>query len=804
MKFPLSWLRDHLDTDASTDRIAEALTQVGLEVEGVRDRAAELAAYRIAHVISAEKHPNADKLRVCMVDDGSGAPIQVVCGAPNARTGLKSVFAPPGTYVPAKDITLSVGVIRGVESRGMLCSAFELELSEDHDGIIELPDDAPVGQPFAVWAGLDDPVIEISVTPNRADALGLAGIARDLAAAGLGKVKTPAIAPVAGAGANPVGVRIDLDDAALCPAFALRLVRGVKNGPSPDWLQKRLREIGLRPINALVDITNYMTFDRGRPLHVFDAGKVKGDLVIRRARDGEELLALDGKTYKLDAGMVVIADDNGVESLAGVMGGEHSGVSDATTDVLIESALWDTLNIARTGRKLGLISDARFRFERGVDPAFTLPGMEMATQLVLDLCGGAASDVTLAGAIPDTARVIDFPFSEVQRLTGLNLPRDEMRAILVALGFAVAGEGDVIQVTPPSWRADVEGKADLVEEIVRIAGIDRVESTPLPRPGGLTIGVLTPLQRRTRTARRLLASRGLVEAVTYSFISEQEAVAFGGGKPELKLANPIAADMSDMRPSLAPGLLAAAQRNADRGFPDVALFEVGQTFASDAPEGQSMVAAGVRRGTAGIAGAGRSWEGDAKPVSVFDVKADVFALLTALGVSTAGAQIVAGGPAWLHPGRSATLQFGPKAVIGWFGELHPATLKALDVKGPLAAFEINLSALPPAKAKATRARPKLALADLQPLRRDFAFVVDAGVAAGDLVKAVAGAERNLIVDVSVFDIYEGERVGPGKKSVALSVTLQPKDRTLTDADIEDVSAKIVAAAAKRAGAILRT
>lgn len=804
MKFPLSWLREHLDTDASTDRIAEALTQVGLEVEGVRDRGAELAPYKIAHIISAEKHPNADKLRVCMVDDGSGAPLQVVCGAPNARAGLKSVFAPPGAYVPAKDITLAVGVIRGVESRGMLCSAFELELSEDHDGIMELPDDAPVGAAYAPWAGLDDAIIEVSVTPNRADALGIAGIARDIAAAGLGTVKTPAIAAVAGNGANPVGVRLELDEAALCPAFALRLVRGVKNGPSPAWLQKRLRDIGLRPINALVDITNYMTFDRARPLHVFDAGAVKGDLVVRRATDGEELLALDGKTYALDASMVVIADDNGVESLAGVMGGEASGVSEATTDVLIESALWDTLNIARTGRKLGLLSDARFRFERGVDPAFTLPGMEMATRLVLELCGGEASDVTLAGAVPDTTRAIDFPFSEVQRLTGLVLEPAEMRAILTALGFVVSGDGATVQVTPPSWRADVEGKADLVEEIVRIAGIDRVQSTPLPRPEALSIGVLTPLQRRSRTARRLLATRGLVEAVTYSFITEKEALVFGGGKPELKLANPIAADMSDMRPSLVPGLLAAAQRNADRGFPDVALFEVGQTFANDTPEGQSTTAAGVRRGTAGISGAGRTWEGDAKPVSVFDVKADVFALLTALGVSTAGAQIVAGGPAWLHPGRSATLQFGPKAVIGWFGELHPATLKALDIKGPLAAFEINLSALPAPKAKATRARAKLALSDLQPLSRDFAFVVDAKIAAGELAKTVASAERNLIADVTVFDVYEGDKVEAGKKSIALSVTLQPKDRTLTDADIEEVSAKIVAAAAKKAGAILRT
>ncbi|GGC93653.1 phenylalanine--tRNA ligase subunit beta [Chelatococcus reniformis] len=806
MKFTLSWLRDHLDTSASVETIADTLTRIGLEVEGIRDPAAELAAYRVARVISAEQHPNADRLRVCMVDDGSGTPIQVVCGAPNARAGMTSVFAPPGTYIPAKDLTLAVGTIRGVESRGMLCSAFELGLSDDHDGIIDLPADAPVGQPYAAWAGLDDPVIEIAVTPNRADALGVFGIARDLAAAGLGTLKTAAIKPVPGQAPCPVGVTLpEGDDRRLCPAFALRLVRGVRNGPSPQWLQRRLADIGLRPINALVDITNYLTFDHARPLHVFDAAKVAGNLTVRRARDGEELLALDGRTYRLDPGVVVIADDDGVESLAGVMGGEHSGVSEATTDVLIEAALWDPLNIAQTGRRLGISTDARYRFERGVDPAMTLPGLELATRLVLDLCGGTPSDVVLAGEVTPPRREIAFPWSEVERLTSLSVPQADMEGILASLGFAVNGSSDGATVVPPSWRADVEGKADLVEEIVRIAGIDRVPSTPLPRLNeGVPKPVLTLLQRRTRAAKRLLAARGLVEAVTYSFIPEDEAKLFGGGTATLKLVNPIAADMSDMRPSLLPGLLKAAQRNADRGYADTALFEVGQIFASDEPGGQSISATAVRRGTARPAGTGRHWEGGGEPVSIFDAKADAFALLTALGVSTAGVQIVPGGPAWYHPGRSARLQFGPKTVIGAFGELHPSTLKALGAKGPIVACEIVLDLLPAPKARPTKVKAKLVLSDLQPVTRDFAFVVDSTVAAGDILRAVAGTDRALVADTTVFDVYEGPHVGDGRKSIAVSVRLQPTERTLTDADIEAVSTRIVEAVAKRTGATLRT
>ncbi|MFC1460109.1 phenylalanine--tRNA ligase subunit beta [Microvirga arabica] len=806
MKFTLSWLKDHLDTSASLDEIVETLTRIGLEVEGVEDKAKALAPYKVAYVISAVQHPNADRLRVCMVDTGEGDPIQVVCGAPNARTGMKSVFAPPGTYIPGKNITLGVGTIRGVESKGMLCSGSELEISDDHDGIIDLPEDAPVGQAYASYARLDDPVIEINLTPNRPDCTSIHGIARDLAAASLGTLKGDAVAPVQGKGVCPVSVTLDFsdEDAKLCPAFALRLVRGVKNGPSPEWMQRRLLAIGLRPINALVDITNYITFDRGRPLHVFDLKKVKGNLTVRRAKEGEEVLALDTRTYKLDPSIVVIADDNGVESIGGIMGGEHSGSDEGTTDVLIESALWDPLNIAQTGRKLGIITDARYRFERGVDPAFTVPGLDLATQMVIDLCGGEASEAVIAGKVPEATRVIDFPYSEVPRLSGLDVKPSESEDILKKLGFQVQGAGERVSVTAPSWRPDIEGKADLVEEVIRIAGVDHIEPKPLPRLEDVVAKpILTLIQKRTRLARRTLAVRGLVEAVTWSFIAKDEAELFGGGDARLALANPIAAELSDMRPSLLPGLLKAAQRNADRGFSDVALFEVGQTFASDEPEGQSIKAAAVRRGTARAEGVGRHWDGGAQSVDAFDAKADVLALLAALGIPSGGLQIVAGGPAWFHPGRSGTLQFGPKNVVGAFGEVHPKALKALDLKGPLVAFELNLDALPPPKAKPTKMKPKLTLPDFQPLTRDFAFVVGRDVAAGDIVKAAQGAERQLIVGVDVFDIYEGTGIDPDKKSVAIAVTLQPTEKTLTDVEIEAVSAKIVGEVSKKTGAVLR-
>ncbi|MGD0150213.1 MAG: phenylalanine--tRNA ligase subunit beta [Xanthobacteraceae bacterium] len=853
MKFTLAWLKEHLDTDRALGEITDKLTMIGLEVERVEDMGKQLAPFTIARVVEAKQHPNADRLRVCMVDTGSGDPVQVVCGAPNARTGMKGVFVPPGAYIPGKDITLQVGTIRGVESRGMLVSEFELKISDDHEGIIDLPDDAPVGASYAQYAGLDDPVIEINLTPNRPDCAGVHGIARDLAAADMGKFKDAAVKPVKGEFRCPVAVKIETPE--LCPAFALRLVRGVKNGPSPAWLQKRLTAIGLRPINALVDITNFITYDRGRPLHVFDAAKVRGNLTVRRAKNGETLLALDGKTYTLDDSVCVIADQDGVESLSGIMGGETTGCSETTTDVLIESALWNEINIAQTGRKLGINSDARYRFERGVDPAFMLPGLEMATRMVLDLCGGTPSEryvalgslrplqeielplihikrriswrerlrtlfspvlksreaqitqkqptANFAGSLELTERVIDFPLSELERLSGLTIPLRDVRRILDRLGFTVAGQSERVKIAVPSWRPDVEGKADIVEEVVRIFGVDLVPSTPFDRGAAPRKPVLTAIQLRVRKAKRALAARNLVEAVTWSFISKALAELFGGGKPELALANPIAADLSDMRPSLIPGLIAAAQKNTDRSFPDAGLFEVGQIFRGDAPADQLTAATGVRRALAKPSGIGRHWSKHDGEVDAFDAKADALTVLTAAGAPAQALQIVPGGPPWFHPGRCGTIQIGPQNVLGYFGELHPSALEKLDAEGPLVGFEVILERIPEPKAKATRAKPALDLSPFQPVERDFAFVVERSVKAADIVRAAQSADRKLIAGVTVFDVYEGKGIEPGKKSIAIAVTIQPRDKTMTDAEIEALAAKIVAEVGKRSGGVLR-
>ena len=805
MKFSLSWLKEHLAGDADLVLVTETLTRVGLEVEHVEDKAGELSQFVVGHVLEANRHPNADKLQVCRVDVGRAEPLQVVCGAPNARAGLKVVFAAPGTVIPTSGVKLGASEIRGVPSAGMLCSARELGLSEEHDGILELPADAPVGKPFAATIGLDDPVIEIAVTPNRPDCLGVHGVARDLAAAEIGTLVDVGMKPVRGTYPCPVKVGFDFGDTApLSPFFALRMIRGVRNGPSPVWLQRKLKSIGQKPINALVDVTNYLTFDRGRPLHVFDAAKVAGDLVVRRGHAGESFVALDGKTYALDDACCVIADDSGVESLAGIMGGASTGCGAETVDVLVESALWDPLAIARTGRALNIHSDARHRFERGVDPAYTIPGLELATQLIIDICGGEASEIVTAGEVPERDLIIDFPVAEVRRLTGLQLANAEIKAPLSLLGFWVSGHGDTLKVAVPSWRPDVEGKADIVEEVVRIVGLDRVEATPLPQAANLAAARLSPVQRRARSARRTLAARGLVEAVTWSFVSRAQAESFGGGKAELALANPIASDLSDMRPSLLPALIAAAQRNADRGSGDVALFEVGQTFLGDRPEDQRMSAAGVRRGTAKARGAGRHWGEASLVVDAFDAKGDALAALAALGVNVANLQIAQGSaPAWFHPGRSAALQLGPKVVLGAFGELHPRTLKALGVDGPLVGFELSLDALPAPKAKPTRAKPPFEGSALQPLSRDFAFLVDRDTPAAELLKAAQAADRKLVTRVDLFDRYEGPGVPEGKVSLALAVTLQPRDKTLTDAEIEDLAGRIVAQVQKATGAILR-
>ncbi|CDN50580.1 phenylalanine--tRNA ligase subunit beta [Neorhizobium galegae] len=806
MKFTLSWLKDHLETDATLNEICDRLTAIGLEVEDVDDKAA-YKPFVIAKVLSAEKHPSADRLKVLMVDAGDGKPVQVVCGAPNARAGMIGAFAKPGTYVPGIDVTLAVGNIRGVESHGMMCSEKELDMSDNHDGIIDLAEDAPVGTPFASYAGLDDPVIEINLTPNRPDCTSIHGIARDLAAAGLGTLKPHAKPDFKTEGQTSVGLKIILDDERLCPGFGLRLVRGVKNGPSPLWMQQRLKAIGLRPINALVDITNFMTFDHGRPMHVFDAAKVKGDLTVRRALDGETVLALDTREYKLNPNNVVISDDNGVESIGGIMGGEHSGCDENTVDVLIESALWDPINIAKSGRSLGIITDARYRFERGVDPEYMVLGLDRTTQLVLELCGGVAAEAKVVGYKGYQPKIVDFPYAEVKRLTGLEVSTEESRHILTRLGFAVEGSGERVSVTVPSWRPDVDGKADLVEEVMRIHGVDQIKPEPIEKLSSVNAKILTTLQIRTRTAKRALASRGMLEAVTWSFIPEDQAKLFGGGAGALRLANPIAADMSDMRPSLLPGLLSAAQRNADKGFGDVAIFEVSGTYENDRPEGQRRVAGGIRRGTASINGTGRLWsnaaKGGGKPVDVFDAKADALAVLEACGLPMGNVQIEKGAPEWYHPGRSGTIKMGPKVVLGYFGEFHPKTLGALDVSGALCGFEVFLDAMPEPKKKATRTKPPLELSPFQAVKRDFAFVVSSDVEAGAIVKAASSADRKLITGVNVFDVFEGASLGEGRKSIAVEVLIQPAERTLTDEDFDALTAKIVANVEKTTGGTLR-
>lgn len=806
MKFTLSWLKDHLATDATLDEICARLTMIGLEVEDVDDKAA-FKPFVIAKVLSAEKHPQADRLKVLSVDTGAGKPVQVVCGAPNARAGLIGAFAAPGTYVPGIDVTLAVGNIRGVESHGMMCSEKELQISDSHDGIIDLPQDAPVGTSYAAYAHLDDPMIEINLTPNRPDCTSIYGIARDLAASGLGTLKTRPAPSFAVEGETPVKVTLDLDDEKLCPGFALRLVRGVRNGPSPKWMQQRLTAIGLRPINALVDITNYMTFDQGRPMHVFDAAKVTGNLTVRRAKDGETVLALDQREYTLNPNNVVISDDDGIESIGGIMGGEHSGCDENTTDVLIESALWDPMNIAKSGRGLGIITDARYRFERGVDPEYMVPGIERTTELVLELCGGVPAKADVVGYKAYTPKIVDFPFSEVKRLTGLEVSTDESVQILTRLGFKASGSGARVSVAVPSWRPDVDGKADLVEEVMRIHGVDNIKPAPLESRVAINGKILTTLQIRTRTAKRALASRGMLEAVTWSFIPEDQAKLFGGGSAALKLANPIAAEMSDMRPSLLPGLLTAAQRNADKGYGDVAMFEVSGTYENDRPEGQRRVAGGIRRGTASLAGAGRLWsnnsKGGGKPVDVFDAKADALAVIEACGLPTGNIQIEQGGPEWYHPGRAGTIKIGPKVVLGYFGEFHPSALEALDVSGALCGFEVYIDAMPEPKRKATRTKPALELSPFQAVKRDFAFVVDKSVEAGAIIKAASGADRKLVTSVNVFDVFEGASVGEGKKSVAIEVQIQPVDRTLTDEDFEALTLKIVAGVTKFTGGVLR-
>ena len=837
MKFTLSWLKDHLETDASVEELSVALSEIGLEVDGLEDPAAKLAPFVIAKIVEAGQHPDADRLRVCQVDTGSGMS-EVVCGAPNALPGLVGIFAPLGSYIPGTGITLEKKPVRGVVSNGMMVSERELEISDEHDGIIDLGKayEKHIGESYAEVMRLNDPVFDVDLTPNRPDCTGVRGIARDLAAAGLGKLKPePKLGKVEGTKAGPVDIKLDFakDVVNACPMFAGRYVAGVKNGSSPDWMQARLRAIGLRPINALVDITNYISMDRGRPLHVYDADKLQGPIRARMGKpwkDGkpvEGFLGLDDKHYDADDEMCVIADDKVVLGLGGVMGGKDTGCTRETKNVLIECALFDPIRTAITGRRTGLVTDARYRFERGVDPDYVLPGLDLATHMVMEFAGGSPSKRKVAGKQPAAYPVIEFDPARVEKLTGLKLKDTEIKTILKALGFTIApagaaigkgitkdadkskdagrlGTSALLSVTVPGWRPDVHGAADLVEEVVRIARLDRVPSTPLPRASGVTGAVLTLRQRRARRARRVLAGRGLVEAITWSFIPQGHAEHFGGGGDGMTLANPISIEMSTMRPTLLAGLLTAMQRNRNHGEPDCAFFELGQAYRGVQPEDQFLAASGVRSGTAKVGGAGRHWSGAAGLVDLMDVKADVADLLGALGLDANKAQVTRDAPGWYHPGRSGVFRLGPKNILAHFGEVHPATLKELDVDGPVVAFEVFLEALPAERKKKSRTRPGLDATGLLPVRRDFAFALDAAVPASDVVRAAKSADKKLIAGVNVFDLFEGGALTEaGQKSLGVEVTLQPLRKTLTDEEIETVSAKVIASVKKATGGEVR-
>ena len=798
MKFSLSWLKEHLDTDADIHAVADCLNRIGLEVEGIENPAEALSSFRIARVVSAAPHPQADKLQVLTVDAG-GEPLQVVCGAPNARAGMLGVFGPAGAVVPANGMVLKVAAIRGVESNGMMCSIAELELGDDHDGIIELSADAPVGAVYADWAGLDDPVIDVSITPNRQDCMGVRGIARDLAAAGLGTLrplgnmyKIDLSAPVEGIETAP---DVRTDDEAGCPAFFAQSVSGVRNGESPEWMRAKLKAIGQKPISALVDITNFLSIDLGRPLHVYDRAKLSGALVARKAKEGEEMVALNGKTYTLDASMTVIADDAMVHDIGGIMGGEHSGVSEETTDVLIECAFFDPEHIARTGQKLALTSDARQRFERGVDPAFLEEGLAIATKLVLDLTGGTASAITRAGQAPVAPRNISYDTDYCHRLGGVDVAPDEQRNILERLGFSVTADWSV---GVPSWRRDVDGTADIVEEVVRMVGLDNVVSVPLPRADGVAQPTATPAQSLERKVRRAAAARGLNEAINWSFLPQKAADAFGGGA--WSLANPISEDMKVMRPSLLPGLLSAAQRNMDRGASSVRLFEIGRRYfvGTDGTSDERL--------TAGIVLAGerstRNWAaGKAARFDAFDAKAEAIALLKAAGIATDGLLVMDDAGAHYHPGQSATLRMGPKNILAAFGTLHPATAKAFDLDGNIVAAEVFLDAIPLKKASGFM-RPAFTPPALQAVTRDFAFLVAADMPANDLVRSIKGCDKDNIIGVRLFDRFAGQGVPEGQVSLAVEVTLQPTEKSYSDDDLKTITEKVIAAATKL-GAVLR-
>jgi phenylalanyl-tRNA synthetase beta chain len=799
MKFTLPWLKEHLETDASLDEIVATLTSLGLEVEAVEKRGADLSPFVTAEVVSVRRHPNAERLSLCEVDIGRGEPLEVVCGAPNVHPGMKAVFARPGVVIPESGEVLKPAVIRGVKSNGMLCSARELRLGEDHAGIIELAPDAQVGRPASEAISSESPVIDVGLTPNRSDCFGVLGIARELAAAGLGQMRPRDFREVPPTFRSALGITLDFPegDVAACPIYVGRVFRGLRNSPSPAWLQERLAAIGLRPISALVDITNYVTMDLGRPLHVFDAAKIEGDLRLRFARNGEEMLALDGYTYRLEDGMTVIADDSGPIGLGGIMGGEGTGCTEATTEVVLEVALFDAQRTAVTGRKLGIESDARTRFERGLDPAMVMPGMELASRLILELCGGEAAQPIVAGRLPEARAPFGFRASQLERLAGIALDGASIERHLRALGFAVepAG-GGAFQVTPPSWRPDVAMEADVVEELVRLHGYDKVPPVPVRRTEAVSQPVLTSEQRQRGVVRRALATRGLIEAVTWSFMETGLAARFGGN--HVPLRNPISAELSVLRPSLLPNLLAAAARNQARGLSNLALFEVGPRFFGSAPGEQETVAAGLRAGHRHE----RHWAEPARLVDVFDARADVLAALAACRTKIEALQVVADGPGHYHPGRRGRLMLGP-AVLAEFGEIHPGILSSLDVDGRAVGFEIFLDRLPRPKAKPGRTRPPLKASPFPPVDRDFAFVVADDVPAEALLAAVRSSDKALIREIALFDAYSGPGLEPGQKSLAVAVRLQAPDRTLTEEEIESTAKKITAAANKATGAVLR-
>ena len=800
MKFTLKWLKEHLETDASLDELSARLTMLGLEVEEISDASEALRGFRTARVVSAEQHPNADRLRVCVVDSGDGDNVQVVCGAPNARADMIGVFAPSGAHIPGTGIDLKKTKIRGVESDGMLLSEREMGISEDHEGIVDLPDGTPIGLEAAEVMGLDDPVIELGITPDRADCFGVYGIARDLAAAGVGTLKPVSAEKHNGTFKPPIKWKRDFPEAHqdACPMVVGRYFRGVSNGPSPKWVQDRLIAIGLRPISALVDITNLVTFDLCRPLHVFDADKVSGGLTMRFARDGEKILALDGREYSLEDGMSVIADANSVHGIGGIMGGEDTGCTEETTNVFLEVALFDPIRTATTGRKLGIESDARYRFERGLDPESAYWGAEVATRLILECCGGEASELTVAGEMPDWARPVSLRPERLKSFGGVDIATEEALSILDRLGFKPKQVNGLIRATTPSWRTDVSTEYCLIEEVLRVKGFDEIPAVPMERETSLPNPAIGVPQRRAAFAKRTLAQRGMMEAVTWSFMPGADVDLFGGIGDDLRLANPISADLDVMRPSILPNLVAAAKRNADRGYPDAGLFEVGPAYRDDSPSGQDAVAAGLRHGNSGP----RHWRDQPAATSVFHAKADACAVLASVGAPVDNLQIDAEAPAWYHPGRSGTLRLG-REVLAFFGEVHPRILRRIGDRGPAAGFEVFLDRVPQPKQKGGKARPSLKTSAFQPVHRDFAFVVDRGVGAEQILRSARSADRELIADTGVFDVYEGEALGADKKSVAIWLTLQPAERTLTDDEIEAVAAKVVANVEKQTGGTLR-